>query len=572
MTPKLWNFLPGVSDLQSKLSSELGISDILARLLVNRVGSHEKTASFLNPQLKDLCDPFLFRGMNTAVSLIKKALSQKKRFLIYGDYDVDGVTSTVLLLKFFKILKADVGYYIPNRVSEGYSFTKKGIEAVLERRADLLISVDNGVSAVNQIAYLREKGVDVIVTDHHEPPDELPPANVIIDPKQKDCPYPFKHLAGVGVAFKLAWAVAQALSRSRQRVNTEFRNFLLDALAWVALGTVTDLVPLIGENRLLAKYGIPAIHNSNNPGLQALCEISRNENLHLSAEDISFRIGPRINAAGRMGRVEKAVDLFLTPSHPEAVRLARELDLLNGDRQAIEREIFVDARQRAAESRDAVVLLADRAWHPGVIGIVASRIVEEFGKPAVLIAIEEGLGKGSCRSLPGLDIYKVLTGCTDLLEAYGGHALAGGFQIQEGKIDALRERILELASCNESLKNRKSVMNIDAEIYLSSVTRTLLSEIDMLRPFGEGNPVPLFVSSGLEVAAPPQAVGRDQSHLIFRVRQGSREFKAIAFGQASLKSDLERASRVAIAYTPQMNVFYGKAAIELHVKDIRAEA
>jgi len=571
MISKSWNFLPDNLELQRALSSEFGISDILARLLINRVGSYEKSSFFLNPQLKDLHDPFLMSGMQTAALLIRKAVQQKKKFLIYGDYDVDGVTSTVLLLQFFDLLGAQADYYIPDRVTEGYSLTKKGLEAVLASGADMLITVDNGVSSVDQIRFLRDKGIDVIVTDHHEPPEVLPPANVIVDPKLKVCPYPFKNLAGVGVAFKLAWAVAQELSRPQKKVKPEFRAFLLDALTWVALGTVTDLVPLIDENRLLTKFGIAAIQSSNNPGLRALCEVACNAGVHLSAEDISFRIGPRINAAGRMGRIDKAVQLFRTTSPDEAHSLAVELDSLNRDRQTVERLIFLEAQNRARSLAHDVIVMGDRTWHPGVIGIVASKLTEEFGKPAILIALEGGLGKGSCRSLPGLDIHKALTHCSDLLEAFGGHALAGGFQIREAAVDPFRDKICGYASKSLKLKNWKPRLNVDAEIFLSAVTRKLLSEIDRLRPFGEGNPIPLFVASDLELAAPPQMVGRDQNHLVFHVRQGRSVIKAIAYGQGPTKEIVAQASRLAVVFTPKINFFNGRTSIELEVKDIKVD-
>ncbi len=573
MIAKFWNFLPDNLELKSRLSSELGISDVLSKLLANRVGSYERVHSFLNPQLKDLCDPFLMRGMDGAVALIRKAAEQKKKFLIYGDYDVDGVSSTVLLMKLFRLLNIEVDYYIPNRVSDGYSFTDQGLAAVLEKKIDLLISVDNGISSYEQIKYLKEKGIDVIVTDHHEPPEILPPANVVIDPKQKNCPYPFKQLAGVGVAFKLAWAVAQEFSRSKDKVNPEFRTFLLDALAWVALGTVTDLVPLVDENRLLAKFGIPAIHNSSNKGLRAIYEITRSDSVQLTSEDISFRIGPRINAAGRMGQVDKAIDLFLAEDSDDADRLARTLDELNRDRQTIEREIFRNAKTRADETTDdEIIVLADNAWHPGVVGIVASRLVEEFSKPTVLISLEEGVGKGSCRSLQGLDIYKALTHCSDLFEAHGGHALAGGFQIREENIEDFRKKIGIFVADDLANLDLRPTIDIDAEILLSSVTRNLLSELDCLRPFGEGNPVPVFVSSNLDLAANPQAVGRNQNHLVFRVRQGATEFKAIAFGRGKDRDELSRAQKVSLAHTPRLNFFNGRTSIELHVKDIKIES
>lgn len=571
MTAKFWNFLPDNLELQSTLSSKLGISDILASLLVKRVGSYEHSLSFLNPQLKDLSDPFLISGMKDAVALIRKGIDQGKKFLVYGDYDVDGVSSTVLLLQLFKLLNAQVDYYIPNRVSEGYSITPQGLQAVIDRGTEILVTVDNGISAVDQIKTLRENGIDVIVTDHHEPPEILPPANVLIDPKLKDCPYPFKNLAGVGVAFKLAWATAQEFSRSKDKVNPEYRNFLLDSLAWVALGTVTDLVPLVDENRVLAKFGIPAIHHSTNPGLQALCEISRNDSVQLTAEDISYRIGPKINAAGRMGQVDVAVRLFLATERQEAVALASQLETLNRERQAVEREIFVNALERTKEQDREVLVMADEKWHPGVIGIVASRLVDEVGKPAILVALDRGVGKGSCRSIQGLDIYDALTHCSKFLEAFGGHSLAGGFQIREENIAPFQDYLCEYISGNKALEEWQPSIDIDCEIFLSSVNQGLLSEIDRLRPFGEGNPVPIFVSSGLKVSDAPQTVGRQQNHLVFRVREGNKDMKAIAFGQSGDLSKVAQAKTVALAYTPKLNTFYGRTTIQIEVKDIKAE-
>ena len=570
ITNKTWNFFPDNLSLQSEFSSKLGISEILARILVNReITSTDEAARYLSPKLNELHDPFLMSGMKEAVEIICKAMAQKKKFLIYGDYDVDGVTSTCLLLKLFKLLNTRVTYYIPNRITEGYSMTEKGLQAVLDSGAEMVISVDNGISSLNEVRYLKEKGITVVITDHHEPPDELPPADAIINPKQKDCPYPFKSLAGVGVAFKLAWGVAQGLYRNKKKVAPELRKFLLEALAWVAMGTITDLVPLKDENRALSRFGLSAIQSSGNPGLLALCEVSRNVRFPLFSDDISFRLGPRINAAGRMGEADKAVRLFMAETAEEAKGLAVYLDSLNRDRQVIEKEILQDALSRDKEISDKVIVMADETWHAGVIGIVASKLVEIYAKPACLVALHNGMGKGSCRSMPGLDMHAALQSSSELLEAFGGHALAGGFQIREQQIDAFRDRIIGIASENEARQEWTPSLDVDSEIFLSSLTPNLLSEIDKLTPLGEGNAVPVFVSSGLELAATPQVVGHDQRHLSFRIRQGKSEFKAIAFGMSADRDRLLNAASIDLAYTPRLNFFGGRTSIEIDVQDIR---
>jgi single-stranded-DNA-specific exonuclease len=578
MRPKAWIFYPENQAEISALSSGLGVSEIVARILINRgIRDIEEGNAFLRPQLSDLYDPNLMAGVEEAAERIRKAVSHREKILIYGDFDADGVTSTSLMLHFFKCINASVTHYIPDRIHEGYSFTPRGLKAILEQKAKLVISVDNGINSCEEVAYLRQNGVDVIITDHHEPPEVLPEANAIIDPKCKHCPYPFKQLSGVGVAFKTVWGVAQHLSRSK-KVSPEFRQFLLDSLAWVALGTITDLVPLVGENRIFANYGLPAIQNSTNPGMRALCDMigasqqMASENTgpvqRLTSEDVSFRIGPRINAAGRMGRVEVAVNLFSTDSYQEALRLASLLDDMNRERQSIEKAIFSEVVARVHGTEDDLIIAGDRDWHAGVIGIVASKLVEEYGKPAILLAFGDKKGRGSCRSIPGFDIYQALHHCEDLLDTYGGHASAGGLQIQRANVDVFKERISEYLKDSLPDEEFKAKLNIDCEIHLAALSHRLLSQIDKLRPFGEANPVPIFASSGLKLARPANKVGRDSSHLSFILRQGPATYKAIAFGRGDDCDRLNQAPTFALAYTPRMNFFNGRSNLELDVKDI----
>ncbi|MHC4943350.1 MAG: single-stranded-DNA-specific exonuclease RecJ [Planctomycetota bacterium] len=553
------------------LASELNVSPIVSRVMINRgISSFDDAEQFLRPQLTDLFDPYLLAGMEEAGVRIQKAVNNREKILIYGDFDADGVTSTALLLHFFKLLNCSVTHYIPNRISEGYSFTAEGIQAIKEREVDLVISVDNGINSLDEIAHLKQNNIDVIITDHHEPPDVLPDADAIINPKCKHCTYPFKQLSGVGVAFKLAWGVAQHISKSKQ-VSPEFKQFLLNALAWVALGTITDLVPLVSENRIFAKFGLPAIQNSPNPGMRALCDIIGTSQL-LVSEDISFRIGPRINAAGRLGRVGEAIDLFLTESYQEALVLAASLDEMNKERQTIERKIFEKVVTQIGAAEEDFIITGDEGWHPGVIGVVASKLVEEYGKPVILISFTNDKGRGSGRSVPGFDIYQALHDCADMLETYGGHSSAGGLTIMRDVVDPFKERISAFLKKSMPEKTFQAQLNIDCEIQISALSPLLLSEIDKLRPFGEANPMPVFATPGVQLARPAHQVGRDSSHLSFIVRQANKTFKAIAFNRGSDLEKINDAETFSIAYTPKMNFFNGRSNLELEIKDIHYDS
>ena len=569
MASKNWIFYPEDRARIDAIIGKLRLSEIVARILVNR-GIHQpdEAQAFLKPQLNDLADPGLMVDMDVAVARIHQAVRNREKILVYGDFDADGITGTSLLLHFFKLLNATTDYYIPNRITEGYSFTEEGIRAILDRDVNLVVSVDNGISSLKEVAELRSRGVDVIITDHHEPPDELPPANAVVDPKRKDCPYPFKKLSGVGVAFKLTWAVAQHLSRGK-KVSPEFRRFLLNGLAWVALGTVADLVPLVGENRVFAKYGLPAIQNSPNPGLRALCDlISSSQRQALTAEDISFRIGPRINAAGRMGRVDVAMELFLTGSYQKAMQLATELDAMNRERQQVERGIFEDVEKRREALDQRIIITGDPLWHPGVIGVVASKLVEKYGKPSILLSFTDGMGRGSCRSVPGFDMHQALSHCSDLLETFGGHASAGGMKIRKERLPDFEKKMRAYLERSRAGISFGTELNIDCEVNLVALSHRLLSELEQLRPFGEGNPVPILATSKVQLARPAQQVGKNADHLSFYVRQGTNQLKAIAFSRGE---DMERLNSVpsfTLAYSPRMNYFSGRSTIELEIKDI----
>jgi len=572
MKPIKWVFYPENLELISHLSKNLGVSEVVSRFLINRkIDNVQDAKTFLRPELNDLHDPFLLSGMKEATERIHTAINRREKILIYGDFDADGITSTSLLLHFFKLMNSSVTHYIPNRINEGYSFTPKGLKHIIDNDVNLVISVDSGISSYDEIGYLKDNGVDVIITDHHEPPEILPPAVAIIDPKCKTCGYPFKQLSGVGVAYKLAWGVAQHFSPGK-KVSPEFRQFLLNALAWVALGTVTDLVPLVGENRILAKFGLPAIQNSTNPGMRALCDLI-SPSKRLASEDISYRIGPRINASGRMGCVELAVDLFLTTSYKDAQDLAAKLDDKNKERQEIEKKIYDEISEQISEMKSDILIASNDSWHPGVIGVVASKLVEQYAKPVILITFANKKGRGSCRSIPGFDVFKALTHCSDLLDAYGGHSSAGGLQIDKSSVEPFKTRIAEFLKETMPGATFTSELNIDCELHLSSLSKLLLSEIEKLAPFGEANPEPVFASTGLQLVRPAQQVGRFSNHLSFIVRQGKTpiSFKTIAFGRGDQADRLNNASSFSLAYTPKMNFFNGRSNIELEVRDIQID-
>ncbi|MCH7517809.1 MAG: single-stranded-DNA-specific exonuclease RecJ [Candidatus Dadabacteria bacterium] len=549
--------------LRDKLAKSLQISPITAQILVNRGIENETEANlFLNCTLFDLPSPYLMKGMDRAVERIKKALENNERIAIYGDYDVDGVTSTALLYSFLKVLKANVTYYNPDRLKEGYGINIDAVKKLAEQGVSLIISGDCGITAVKEIEQAKELGVEFIVTDHHQPPQELPRAVSILNPKLSECKYPGKEIVGVGVIFNLVIALRRALRDEGFFKNGEPN--LGDYLDLVALGTVADCAPLLDVNRILVKEGIKRMQSPKRLGVQALKEASSIKG-EVTSYDLGFKLGPRINASGRMSTAENAVALFISENLEEARELARELNEKNSNRQSTEAEIIKEAIS-LLESNPALIgansiVLASRNWHPGIIGIVASRIVERYEKPTMLIAIsEDGVGKGSGRSLEGINIYAALSECRELFLQFGGHEQAAGLSIREENVEKFREMFDKALENSEEQYEKK--LKVDCSIELDSLTDSLISEFELLQPFGIGNPEPALLSRTVEVVS--QRIFKDK-HLGFKVKKGTKLFDAIWF---NMKEPFTLPDKVDMVFTPEFNKWNGKKEIRLRVKDV----
>ena len=554
------------------LTRERGLSPLLARLLVNRGHTDARAAeAHLRANPMALHDPFLLPGMQAAVERIERAIRDDETILVHGDYDVDGVTGTSLLMKLFELLGAKATWHIPNRLVDGYSFGEHSIARAAETGAKVVISVDNGTSAHAVIAALKERGVDTVVTDHHEAmAGPLPDATAIVNPKLPGSTYPWRELCGGAVAFKLAWGIVS--KRSGGRANGALKSFLEEATAYVAIATVCDVVPLLDENRIFARFGLKALAQSRSPGLQALREIAGLGQRALTAEDVGFQIGPRINASGRLGSAEHAVELLLAKDEASARRLAVQLDTLNKKRREIEGGVLVEARAQAREYEDdPVLVLAGQGWHQGVVGIVAARLVEEFDRPAIVVGLDGELGRGSARSVEGFSVLEAMNGATDHFERHGGHAQAAGCEVAATAIEDVRRAVCAKAS--EMLSDaprRAPELWVDLEQPFEDMTTHAMVDLDRLGPFGAQNDKPLFLSRKVFLAQEPRAVGAEKNHLLLRLRRGNHVMKAMAFGQGKRLGQLAVGRPIDVVYTPRWNTFRGETNLELELHDFRS--
>lgn len=567
-------------ELSEMIAAECGVSPVTAQVLVNRgVRDAEAAAGFLRPELSDLPDPGLMADIDRASDRIREATGRKQRILIFGDYDVDGVTSCALMRGLLRLCGAECEVYLPHRCIEGYGLSELAVKEIIERRPDLVITVDCGVRAVEEVRSLSEAGIDVVITDHHVPGDVLPPARAVVDPKRKDCTYPFEELAGVGVTFKLAWAVARRFSRAK-KVSPELRRFLMDSLGLVALGTVADVAPLVGENRVLVKYGLLALTRGPQ-GVSALAEVSRVKG-PVTARDIAFRLGPRINAAGRMGRADDALALLLEEDASSAKRIALRLDKANRERRRLEDRTVREATAALddvdgeAEGTKASIVLGSDEWHQGVIGIVASRLAERTGRPAALVTFDGEEGKGSARSVPGVDLLRALDECSGTLLGYGGHAAAAGVRVEKARLDEFRKCFEDAVRRQLGGGTPEPVLDLDAEVAPEDLSLALAQEIARLEPFGHGNRKPVFSVRGMELGGDLRPLGADGKHLAFSAlarstKGGGRELRAVAFNFADRRRELEENAwrPVDIAFELNISPWSGPEGFELCVKDIR---
>lgn len=542
------------------LSREASISRVLAQVLVNR-GFKDAALikDFLNPSMEFLHDPFLLPDMDRAVLRLKSALKKDETVLVHGDYDADGITSTALLVTVLRRLGIKTFWHIPNRMTEGYGFGYKGIEKAAECGAGLIVTVDCGISSAKEIADANSKGIDVIVTDHHEPPEELPAALAVVNPHRKDSEYPFKYLAGVGVVYKLVQAFVGAYGDTPLRVEE-----LLDL---VALGTIADSVALVGENRVFAAYGLEEIRkDSCRPGLAALKEVAGVDG-QMQSGRLSYTLIPRINAVGRLGDANEVVDLFLSEDRDKVKEIAQHLDEQNRERRKIEADVLESAvKMIDPENPGSAIVLWSDEWHPGVIGIVASRLVGMFYRPVFLFSVKDSVAKGSARSIPPLNLYRAIVECSDLFMAFGGHHQAAGLKISTENLSAFRERMNAQVEKTLTPDEMIPVLEIDAVLRLSDVNFSIVRELSLLEPFGESNSEPVFATKEIKIVN-HRIVGNN--HLKMRLRQDRKDMDAIAFNQGDKVEELEAASSLDIAFVPGINEWNGMKNLQLNVKAIR---
>ena len=556
---KKWEYKELEEKKIKEIEKKFNVPELLATVLVNRgIVDEDEIRVFLNPTRNDFHDPYLMPDMEIAVERILKAIKNQEKVIIYGDYDVDGITSITVLKKFLKTCGLEVDYYIPNRLNEGYGLNKNAIDKIKEGGYTLIITVDCGISAIEEITYANELGIETIVTDHHEPLDELPPAIAVVDLKRKDSnTYPFKSLAGCGVVFK----VTQALGMKLGMEEKEYLKYL----DIVCVGTISDIVPLVDENRVIAKLGLRLVEVTKNPGLKALLKASGYK--QVNSNTISFGIAPRINACGRMGYEEEALKLFLTENLVEASRITEKLNQYNRDRQEIEKNIYEEAIkmiEKEPEEKSAIVLGSDN-WHHGVIGIVSSKITEMYFKPSVLICFEGEEGKGSGRSIPGFDLHEALVKHSEYLEKYGGHEMAVGLSLKRENFDKFK-KAFENYVTEKDISDIVPIIDIDKQIELKDVDYQVVKQLDLLEPFGEANRRPVFVYKNLKIDS-IRALS-DGKHLKLTLKDGNAIVNAIGFNLGHLSKEYMIGDKIDVAGTLELNSFNGRETVQINVKDI----
>ncbi|MBI4717272.1 MAG: single-stranded-DNA-specific exonuclease RecJ [Planctomycetes bacterium] len=560
---------PGCTDAAARWR----VPPIIAQLLINRgVAADQSSASFLSPQLKDLHPPRLLPGAEQAAPLLAAAARARTRIVLYGDYDVDGITGVALLWRLLRAAGAEVTFYVPHRVEEGYGLNLEAVRRLIREGAGLIVTIDCGVTAVEVAEAVRQAGVKLIITDHHAPRETLPEADAIVHPAIREG-YPNPDLSGAGVAFKLAWAVAQELCGA-ERVTPELRSVLLDLLPLVALGTIADVVALRGENRILARHGLAAVPDSPLPGLAALIESAGLTGEKISGYDVGFKLAPRLNAAGRMGHARLAVELFTSADAARAREIALYLEEHNRSRQSVERKILRQAREiverdhLANDARRALVL-ACAGWHPGVIGIVAARLAEQYHRPAVLIALAGGEGQGSARSIAPFDLAAALADCAEHLISYGGHAMAAGLKVATPRVPAFAEAFVQIANQRLTGEDLLPKLRLDAEVTLEQLDLPTTQAILDLGPFGVGNPRPRLATDWVELAAEPRCVGKGSDHLQAAFQHHGVCIRGIGFGLGGHLEDLKHHRRCRVAFEPTINAFNGRRSVEMQIIDLQ---
>ncbi len=568
---KIWKLREGAeADNVRQLSSELGVDPVLAELLVQRgVSTFEQARSFFRPSLDNLHDPFLMTDMDKAVERVHRAVSSGEKILVYGDYDVDGTTAVSLVYTFLRRLTDRLDFYIPERYDEGYGVSYKGIDWASENGFGLIITLDCGIKANEKVEYARERGIDMIICDHHLPENDLPKAVAVLDPKREDCFYPFDDLSGCGVGFKLVQAYSQ-------KYGMPFES-LIPLMDLLVVSIASDLVSVVGENRILAHYGLKQLNSGPREGLLAMIQLSGLEPGHLTIDDIVFKIGPRINAAGRMESGRIAVELLTAINVNEAIRIGNEINEHNNERKNIDRRITQEALEMVESgkclSSGKATIVYNPQWHKGVVGIVASRLVEAYYKPTIVFTMSQGgLVTGSARSVHGFDLYDAIESCADLLENFGGHLYAAGLTLKEENLQAFCERIEKHISGKIIPEMQTPVVDIDAMLNFSQITPKFLRILKQFQPFGPGNAAPVFRTDNVYDNGMGRKVGAEGGHLKLELIQESHPYhhiSAIAFNMADYFDHIKTGNPIDVCYSIVENYYRGTSNTQLRVKDLR---
>ena len=565
-----WNYEPPTSE-QKKAAEELGlkigVNPVIASLLIKRGITTESAAKrFFRPQLADLINPFLMKDMDLAVDRLNDSMGRKERILVYGDYDVDGCTAVALVYKFLRQFYSNIDYYIPDRYDEGYGVSKKGIDYAKDTGVKLIIILDCGIKAIKEITYAKSLGIDFIICDHHVPDDEMPPAVAILNPKRPDDSYPFKYLCGCGVGFKFMQAFAKNNGISFSR--------LIPLLDFCAVSIAADLVPVVDENRILAFHGLKQLNLNPRIGLKAIIDICGLNGREISMSDIIFKIGPRINASGRMENGKETVDLLVERDYGNAIREAKHIDKYNEKRKDVDRHMTEEANQIVArlesQKHQNSIVLYDEHWKKGVIGIVASRLTEIYFRPTVVLTRNGNLATGSARSVAGFDIYSAIKSCRDILMNFGGHTYAAGLTLKWDDVKEFRDRFQKYVDEHIQPEQTEAMLNIDAVIDFKDITKKFHNEIKKFSPFGPGNEKPLFCTKNVYDFGTSKVVGREQEHIKLELvdSKSSNVMNGIAFGQSESARYIKSKHSFDIAYTIEDNIFK-RGAVQLQIEDIR---
>ena len=569
-----WNYQPPSQDVlnqRNKLVSEMGLNPVIALLLVQRgLTTAQEVKRFFRPSLSNLHDPFLMPDMEKAVQRLNKALGDKERILIYGDYDVDGTTAVSLVYKYLRPYSTNLDYYIPDRYDEGYGISLRSIQYAEEHGITLVIALDCGIKAIEKIAYAKERGIDFIICDHHMPDDELPDAVAVLDPKRADSNYPYEHLSGCGVGFKFMQAFG---------MNNHFPFSDIERLLELtAVSIASDIVPITGENRILAYYGLRQINSSPSMGLKGVIDVCGLSGKEITISDIVFKIGPRLNASGRMMNGKEAVDLLLAKDRSVVREKSESINQYNEERRELDKKITEEANEIIntipnIEDKKAVIVYNPQ-WHKGVIGIVASRLTEKYYRPAVVLTKSSELVTGSARSIGGFDIYKAIEGCRDLLENFGGHTYAAGLSLKEENLPAFIERFQQLAAEDSHLAQMTPQIDIDALIDLKDINTKFMNDLKKMNPFGPNNQKPVFCTYEVKDYGTSKLVGHNQEHIKLEIidgKSGTSPIHGIAFGMARYYAHIKQMNPFNICYTVEENTYNGNSSLQLQVKDLKLE-